>query len=413
MPGYDVVVCGAGPAGATAARYLAKAGLKTALVDRDKWPRDKPCGGALRPAVLEDFDYVRAGASKFIEATSLRGVMYNQDHSLHLDLKVPRERPIMHEVCRVNYDNHLKDFALDAGAEFLDQTKVTGVAVQQGAATVQLSTGKELRAPVVLGATGCFDPCARLVRKHAGLPETWDRDELGVVVEYEFPVGDRFLQDRYDGDLATSYLHLRPKGMYGYAWSFPKREVLNVGFGAYWKEMRGIDVKETFDWYLRVLQKAGLFPDAIPSEYRYHGANLPLRGPIGRTYMDHIMVLGDAAGFVTPLGGEGIYLAMRSGRLAAEVAAKAIDGGDTSEEALAEYEKTWRRAWGGDLKAQTVMADRLADNVDRVFRYASRDPQFLKDFADVYSGYTSAEDMLGRFSRRFARDFVLYDLFRL
>src|SRR3972149_3600618 len=102
----------------------------------------------------------------------------------------PRGRPIMHEVCRINFDNHLKDFAVDAGAEFLERRKVTRISVRKDRVAVSIGDGHDLDADMVFGATSVFDQAARLVRKHAGLPETWSRDELGVVVEYEFPVGE-------------------------------------------------------------------------------------------------------------------------------------------------------------------------------------------------------------------------------
>jgi len=89
MTTYDAICTGAGPAGATAARALAKKGLRVLLLDRDTFPRDKTCGGGLRPDIMDRFPHLRARAKDFVEAECRRVMAFSRDPKLHFEYSHP------------------------------------------------------------------------------------------------------------------------------------------------------------------------------------------------------------------------------------------------------------------------------------------------------------------------------------
>ena len=112
MNHFDVVVEGAGPAGATAAYYLALQGKKVALVDRAKFPRDKACGGGLC-VHIEEFDHIVSNWDDFLESKCLRGIVYGPDFT---PVDYVSEKPFFYNIRRLKFDNTLVQYAVEKGA---------------------------------------------------------------------------------------------------------------------------------------------------------------------------------------------------------------------------------------------------------------------------------------------------------
>jgi geranylgeranyl reductase family protein len=294
MRSFDAVVVGAGPAGSTAAYRLAVGGASVLLVDKARFPRDKPCGGGLtlRAARLLPF--------------SVDPVVEDVVHrfELRLDYGSSFERASDKTLCLMTQRRRLDDFlarhAQEAGAEFRDGALV---AFEERRVVVN---GERVDAGVVVGADGVNGATSRafgLARDHGH----------GVALEGNAP-----LDARYRGRLVLE-LGVVPGG---YAWVFPKGDHVNVGVGGW--ESEGPRLR---DHLRRLCSVHGI---DYPTLSDLRGYRLPYRRGDSRFANGRVLLVGDAAGLVDPLTGDGMYEAFVSAKLAAD----AVLAGDfTSYEA--------------------------------------------------------------------------------
>lgn len=408
MAKYDAIICGAGPSGSTAAKYMAESGLSVLLLEKSTFPRDKPCGGALRPSVINEFDYVRKGLKKIPHTVCFRAKMFSPNLKYFVDYKP--KKVVMYFVQRKHFDAMLANFAVDAGAELRENSEVRQVVKKGDGHGLKLKNREEVTGKVIIGAGGMRDPVARYLRRKEGLPEKWPESDIGLVVVEEYALDDDFILDKY-GKERTSHFFLKPKNLFGYAWSFPKEGVLNIGFGAFWEDMKKINIKQVFDEYLGLLKKEGLVPENLNQE-KPKGAKIPLRGGLPITYSDNMLILGDAAGFVSPIGGDGIYYAMCSGRIAANVVNHAAKQNSFGKKTLSRYQEEWNIKWGKDLKVLCYFADKISNRTEQIIRYTNKDNRLRETCVGLYNGEVRASKVKWKISRRMARDFILYDVFK-
>ncbi|UCE74553.1 MAG: NAD(P)/FAD-dependent oxidoreductase [Methanomassiliicoccales archaeon] len=409
MAKYDAVICGAGPSGSTAAKYMAEKGLKVVLLEKKSFPRDKPCGGALRPSIIEEFDYVRDGIKKIPHSICLRAKMYSP--SLQNFIEYRPGKAVMYNIQRVHFDAMLADLARRSGAELRENAEVKSVSVKSNGCALQLKNGEEVEGNVILGAGGMHDPVAKYLRKKEGLPERWPRSDIGLGIVKEYEVGEDFIENRF-GDEHTAYFHLKPNNLYGYTWTFSQVSSLNIGFGTLWNDAKKVNIKNVFAKYLDFLKKEGLAPETLKLG-RPKAGLVPLKGGIKKSYSDRILILGDAAGFATPVGGDGIYFGMCSGRIAADVVEYAIEHNAFEKDTLSRYQEEWYKLWGEDLKAMCYYADKIYDKTERILRYASKDKVLTERCVGLWEGKYKASKMKWKIVARLARDFFVYDVLRL
>ena len=304
MPRYDAIVVGAGPAGSTTAYRLARAGARVCLLDRARFPRDKPCGGGLTLRAVRELPF------------SVEPVVEDRVHTLELGFRYgPRwsrdaKEPLVLMTQRRRLDAFLADQAAEAGAEFRDGAKVAAVD-PNGAVTLE---GEQLEAEIVVGADGANGITARSLglRPH----------EHGVALEGNVGYG-HVARERFGGR-AVVELGAVPGG---YSWVFPKGDHVNVGVGG-WKS-EGPRLRER----LRELCAAFEVDEAQVRDLRGH--RLPMRGASRRPVLNRVLLVGDAAGLVDPLSGDGMYEAFISARLAADAALELLAGRSSDLEAYA------------------------------------------------------------------------------
>ncbi|HYU89809.1 MAG TPA: geranylgeranyl reductase family protein [Gemmatimonadales bacterium] len=301
---FDVAVVGAGPAGATAALTLARRGLSVALLERDRLPRYKTCGGGLvgRALPLLPPDVERVLERRCGEA-DLHLLDANQRYRATRD---PLGPPIMAMTMRDRLDHVLASAAAAAGAALRAPCTVSGVSLEQRHVRLDTDTGP-VTAAFVIAADGATGEVARL----AG----WeDGRHLIPALEYEVCVDDATL-DRF-ARVPRFDVGIVP---HGYAWVFPKTTHLSVGVLT--THRGAINLHRQLEGYLRVIRLA-------PQSMERHGFVIPVRpraGPLARARM---LLVGDAAGLADPVTAEGISLAARSGRLAADaIIASQLDPG--------------------------------------------------------------------------------------
>ncbi|TMB65677.1 MAG: NAD(P)/FAD-dependent oxidoreductase [Chloroflexi bacterium] len=358
MAAYDAVVAGAGPSGSTAARLLAERGASVLLLDRQRFPRDKPCGGGvtLRAAAVPDVDL-----SPVIERT-----IYGARFSLRLGESFDRTyaKPLTYMTQRCRLDAYLAEQAAAAGACFHDGESVHSVQANGRAGiqtppparpeaiegpsgkttpsfpgtsrtpvTVRTSHGI-YNARVLIGADGANGVIARA----SGLSPHF---EEAVALEGNVPFTADIPEDWRE------YVGIDLGGLAGgYGWVFPKGEHLNAGVGA-WKYAAFTLRPKLTD----LCRRYGF--DASRLE-NLRGHHLPLRtarSPIAR---GPIALVGDAAGLIDPLSGEGIHMAFASGRLAADNAMRYLAG---DSENMAGYQ----RAVDAKLQPELDISRRLQE----------------------------------------------------
>jgi geranylgeranyl reductase family protein len=294
----DALVVGAGPAGSAAALHLARGGARVVLAERARFPRDKPCGGGITGRALRHAPCAIDSVVEDVVDRFELGLGYRKRFERRCD------GPVILMTQRRRLDALLAEQAAAAGADLREASRVEELAPGPDGATARVG-GARLHAGVVVGADGANGITARA----AGLGEGIVR---GVAFEANVPWG-RLPEERYRGR-AVVELGVVPGG---YGWVFPKQTHANLGVGGWAGE--GPRLREHL---VRLAHKHGV--DAASLEDP-RGHRLPMRRP-GETApaRGRVLLVGDAAGLVDPLSGDGIYEAFVSARLAAD----AILGGD-------------------------------------------------------------------------------------
>ena len=324
---YDVIVVGAGPAGSTAAREAAARGLSVLMVDKAEFPRDKPCGGGVtvRAAGLLPFDL-----APVIERTIS-----------HLSLTDRQSRPFTrHSAREVTYftqrsrlDAYLAERAVDAGATFRQREAV--LEVRRSTAQVVVRTDCDtFEGRTLVVADGANGQTAKLAGVavnllHAIALEGNVTPAGGVPAEWKETMG-------FDvGGLPG-----------GYGWLFPKADHLNIGLGG-WRYV-GPTLRDKLEQLVRFY---GFDPSKMWGVQGYH---LPLRQNGSPLVDGNVVLVGDAAGLVDPLTGEGIHAGISSGRAAAGQIAAHLRGESPDLDG-------YRRELEGELLPELSVSRQLHD----------------------------------------------------
>jgi geranylgeranyl reductase family protein len=357
----DVIVVGAGPAGSSAAYWLATAGLDVALIEKTTFPREKVCGDGLTPRGT------RALVDMGIDVSERNGWLHNRGlrvigggQRLYLDWPELTTFPPFGLVRpRADLDAMLADHAVKAGARLYENTSVTepildstGRVTGVRARTADKKTAT-FRAPLALTCEGVSGKLAQ----HLGVHRN-DKRPLGVAVRryYTSPkTHDDYLEswlELWDGRPNESAL------LPGYGWIFGMGDgTVNAGLGVL-NSSAGFQKTD----YRAMLTR---WLDNTPEEWglREHNATAPSRGaalPMGfnRTphYVNGLLLVGDSGGSVNPFNGEGIPYAIESGKFAAEAVVQALarSSGPERERALAAYPQRLREEWGAYYRLGAV-----------------------------------------------------------
>ena len=356
---WDLVVVGAGPAGATTALAALHAdpSLRVLLLDRSDFPRDKSCGDGIAPHCFEKLASigvtgVEAGWTPLTRLELARGEQ---------SVARPMARPV-YVIPREVFDARLVERAVDRGATFRRE-RVTSVDALDGA--------------VVVGADGAHS----VVRQHLGMP--FGRRALAIRGYAPTPPDRR----------GTQVIRYGDRRQPAYAWAFDRGDGLsNVGYGELLPDGGGPPPSRQL-----LLDQLELLLPGYDGDH-WKGHHLPLSGwrwhqPDGR-----VLLTGDAAGLINPMTGEGIYYAIATGIAAGQSAARALrEGGDPG----ALHRHAVRSALGRHLK-HTFAASRLAEHaviVDGGIRVARRDRRVFDELVELGLGD-------GRISGRLVRGLV-------
>ena len=286
MERFDAIVVGAGPAGSATALRLARGGARVLLADKKRFPRDKACGGGLTGRAVRELPCdVAPVVEDVVHRFELR-VGYRKRFERRSDT------PLVLMTRRRRLDAFLAEQAAAAGADFRDGVTAGGLTVGPDGAELTIG-GSRVTAPVLVGADGANGVVARTFGLGGGI-------EYGIALEGNGPLAPE------QRGLATVEVGVVPGG---YGWVFPKSDHANYGVGGWASE--GPRIRE----HLRRLCAAHGVDSAKLTDLR--GTRLPMRRS-GRASAGPVLLVGDAAGLVDPLTGDGIFEALVSARLASE-----------------------------------------------------------------------------------------------
>jgi len=295
---FDVIVAGGGPAGSTAARECASAGLTVGLLDKAEFPRDKPCGGGvtIRCAKQLPFD---------LSAVSERDVTGVRFSAPGVSIGRWSQSPLTYMTQRINLDGFLIEKAQQAGVSVMQRMAVRGVKTGREGYVITAG-GREIRCRYLVAADGANGVTARL----AGIDvPRWK----GIALEGNVHADP--LPERWRSTIGVDFSHIRG----GYGWIFPKGDHVNIGLGG-WR-----DSGPALRSRLAALTRSyGFEAEALRN---LRGYPLPVRQPGAPIARDRLLLIGDAAGLLDPFTGEGIFAAIWSGRAAArKIVEDMVDG---------------------------------------------------------------------------------------
>ena len=335
-PDADVIIAGAGPAGSIAAYELATQGIKVLILEKSNFPRYKVCGGGLTHKIINEIPF---DVSKVIEST-IHTVQFSNNFKNAFTRT--SENPLIYCTMRDRLDDLLLREAINAGAEIDFQQQVIAINYEHNGVIVSTKSGF-YKARLIIGADGA----SSIVARSRGLRRNI---EQGLAWEAEI-FTDPCILAKYSDTVFLDW------GTFlgGYGWVFPKKDHFSIGVGGparlskqmipyYYKFLEYIDLGDSrhpalgtrysvTDSENREPRTKNRVPSTeyqVPRTLSLKSWPIPVRTKKGNFHADRAIVVGDAAGLTDSLTGEGIYYAIRSGKIAAVSCQSFLNGETTS-----------------------------------------------------------------------------------
>jgi geranylgeranyl reductase family protein len=357
----DVIVVGAGPGGSTAAKLLGDRGYSVLLIDRCNFPRHKTCASWINRLAFERFSYLKDLLSDLVE-NPFYGVAF-YDRPVEREARYLESRPSGYLSLRSKLDDGLRRIAVNAGARFMGGCAVDDLMEERDGIRVRLEDGREITGRILIGADGA----SSRVAVRTGLRKGWLPGDYVLCANTDIPFPPERITEFY-GERFPFRVYLEYSGIQGYGWIFPKRQHVCIGIGALLKDGRSI--RPLFGKFFQELRKRNHVPSDLPEDRVYYDLD-----PVGGVYRipslvrGRVMLIGDAAGFVSGSTGEGIYPAMVSAEVAVDLIHQALKGPSTAS-VLERYNGQWRAELGDYVKRLPggVREGQTRGRIDMIFR---------------------------------------------
>jgi len=368
---HDFIVIGAGPGGANAAKFLAKRGFDTLIIEKDRLPRSKPCGGWVTGKAWEMLGWNDNRVSNHIfKGTVFYDPAFRRS-VLSLDMG---DRAVF----RDEFDHAIAMDAVDAGAALKDGEKARGVSRKGNRIEVRTTSG-EYSARAVIGAdgTGAF------TGRQLGLKGQYRPDVHMLTQSKRIRLTGRLLEEFDLPYPKHSHVFLTNYAL-GYGWLSRRDEWLNIGVGhpAILVDGRSHRARiwNRFTTDLQRVFKFGEIPEGMFERPRTCAYPV-MKGPDEPTFGDRVLLVGDAGGFSANLAGEGIGPALLTGKLAAYTLDLAHGKEDYSGETLSIYEKLWKTRMQASFRSSTAFLQGYM-KFERLRRWMNNN---ALDFLDIYA----------------------------
>lgn len=370
---YDVIVAGAGPAGSSCARECAKHGFNTLLIDKDRFPRSKPCGGAVSEQALSYLDFTLP--QDIIERECYGARLHFKGRKL----EVRKDYRLAALVSRERFDTFLVKKARDAGVHILEGEKVITLKSSQDHMDV-ITDNAAFRARYVVGADGVNSVVAKHVR-----PPFSKKEKLFAIVS-RVPALKGGPGRRLEG-IIDVHFGVVPVG---YGWVFPHNDYFSIGVGGLGTEFH--NPRKTL---LEFGNQLGFAIDESQGHF------IPIGGIRRKLTAHRVLLAGDAAGFVDPFIGEGIAYAIRSGKLAAQSIVSCLDQKDLSCVHLSSYEQACENTIVKDFRHVWKLTRAVHKFPDLFLRPFVCDERILQQYLEVPSCRSHYRKFLFWFLGRF------------
>ncbi len=352
---FDVVIVGGGPAGLACGERLAMEGLRVAIVDKGETPnKGKPCGGMVTERGVREFGISLDAAEREIcgVAVAVGDKQFHVDYDWRVALNVDRTKLGLELAEKVEGE----------GGSVITNERVKSVRLELGGVVCHGNDFYEC--DVVVFADGVLS----LSRQILGW--RWRKDQLGLCAQYLVEMGERYIDGEF-GDRNRFY-YGGDVSPFGYAWIFPRRDSLVVGVGALLSEVR-TPLKQYLNYFVRghPLVASKLEKGKI---LKFDSALVPLSGLLESVCGERWIAVGDAIGAASAITGEGIYFAMKSGKIGAEVI---LDAYNAENWKMTTYRRRLMKEIGVELKWSLWLRDfflkrRGGGSIDLSSRYLQK-----------------------------------------
>ncbi|QEE15382.1 NAD(P)/FAD-dependent oxidoreductase [Promethearchaeum syntrophicum] len=364
MEKFDIIVVGAGPGGSIAAKIAADKGYSICLLEKEdlgKNGRYKACGGAMAWELIDKIKFPEEKIDRMVEKLILH----------HVDGNIYSKKGKGAVIWRNKFDKFLTDMAITSGAELKQNEGLLEIKKINSRYLIRTSNSK-YSAKYIIAADGVNSPTLSKLYW-----EKFDKKDLILTLTQEMELNKKKIDERLGNDEIHLFFGIKDFIPLGYAWLFPKKDALTVGWGNQIGKIK--HTKSEFNKFLNIPLVNHTIKDANLIRYTPHLIPVGVR-PI--LYKDFVFAVGDAGGMVDPISGKGIPYAMMS----AEIAIKTInycEKRDREEKMGETYIKRLDRSFLSILKQKRNLREKIFQNDER-----------LKSFLELWENHRSSEIIL-------------------
>lgn len=351
---YDVLIVGAGPAGAAAALSLKESSLKVALLDKDHFPRDKVCGDFVMARGIKYIDERAPGFLQKIEAFPHKVV--NRQTLLHIDDLKPLSWTWVQKSYTLKREDFdyllLQDVLAHTDTDFKPGTKIQDIEYTGQGVAVHTTKGATLHARIIIGADGAHSVVGRKLGNYQ-----LNHNHYGGSVRAYFS-GLQHLNTQ------ANEVYINKAVVPGYFWLFPlSGSSANVGLGMHSRHItqNKANLKKIFNEFINVHPLLRSKMEQATMEGSLRGFGLPFYSQKRSLSGHRYMLTGDAASLIDPTNGEGIFQAIVSGLVAGDTARNILPKGEPTAKATAQYAQAVHRRFWREMRIKAWLVKAFAD----------------------------------------------------
>ncbi len=341
---YDIIIVGFGPAGSAAAKFLGEQGYSILIIDKEKIGRNKPCGGGITARTIKKFPYLK----DLMVSEIYNSKIYYKNFEEFIVRK--EENPVGFNIRRSDFDKYHLELALKMeNVEILENHKVTNINFDKTKIGVECNNGKKFFGKLLLGCDGVYSK----IREKSTLNKYWKKDKRIFIFSSEIE-GEEEELENFFGKNKTNSMILNFKKVKGYGWIFPGTTWFNIGFGGISKKLNLNEIKKIYLDFFNSCLDSGIIPKNSKLT-KNKAFPVQMGGPMKKITNNRILLLGEAAGFVYPISGEGILYAIWSAKIASEVINSFFNNKISIENMYTEYESKCQKNFGKEQRIVSKM----------------------------------------------------------